>query len=158
VVSLLLDHAANFLAVWSNRRTIMISSRFRLIRVLLLVYLAATVATHAVLAVRRDDTAFATDEAWGHAIVVLVFAALLVPAASRAARGSRGAYRRLLIVSIVIPVASVVLVALPHLLPEWMRIEQAAYGALLLVVAVLAASGPVRRSVGPLRHSSPRGT
>jgi len=136
----------------------MISPRFRLIRALLLVYLAATVATIAVLAARHADTAFATDEAWGHAVVVLVFATLLVPAASRAAKGSRGAYRRLLIVSIVIPVASVVLVALPHLLPGWMRIEQAAYGVLLLVVAALAASRPVRRSLGPLRHSAPRGT
>ena len=121
-------------------------SRFLAIQVLLVVYLAATVATIGVLAARHADQAFATDEAWGHAIVVLVFAALLVPAASRAARGSRGAYRRLLIVSIVLPVVSVVLVALPHLLPGWMRVEQAAYGALLLVVAVLAASSPVRRS------------
>jgi hypothetical protein len=149
---------AKKLAAWSSRRLTTISSRFRLIRVLLLAYLAATVGTLGVLAARHADAAFATDEAWGHAIVVLVFAALLVPAASRAAKGSRGAYRRLLIVSIVIPVVSVVLVALPHFLPAWMRIEQAGYGVLLLVVAGLAASGPVRRSFAPLRHSSPRGT
>jgi hypothetical protein len=121
-------------------------SRFLAIRVLLAAYLAATVATLVVLAARHADAGFATDEAWGHAIVVLVFAALLVPAASRAAQGSRGAYRRLLIVSIVIPVVSVVLVALPHLLPGWMRVEQAVYGVLLLVVAVLAARSPVRRA------------
>jgi hypothetical protein len=120
--------------------------RFLAIQVLLLAYLLATVATLAVLAVRHDDAAFATDEAWGHAIVVLAFAVLLLPAASRAAAGSRGAYRRLRIVSVVIPAVSVVLVALPHLLPTWMRVEQAAYGVLLLVVAVLAASAPVRRS------------
>jgi hypothetical protein len=124
-----------------------IRSRFRTIRVLLFAYLLATVATIGVLVVRHEDRGFATDEAWGHAIVVLVFAVLLVPAAARAARGSRGAYRRLLVVSIVIPVVSVVLVALPDLLPPWMRVEQAAYGVLLLVVAVLAASSPVRRSL-----------
>lgn len=122
-------------------------SRFAVIRILLATYLAATVATIGVLAARRADTAFASDEAWGHAVVVLAFAVLLVPAGSRAAAGSRGAYRRLLVVSVVIPLVSIVLVALPHLLPPWMRIEQAAYGVLLLTVACLAASGPVRRSL-----------
>jgi hypothetical protein len=120
-------------------------SRFLAIRVLLLAYLLATLATIGALAVRHGDPAFATPEAWSHAVIVLVFAALLLPAATRAAAGSRGARRRLLAVSIVIPVVSVVLVALPHLLPPWMRVEQAAYGVLLLVVAALAASGPARR-------------
>jgi hypothetical protein len=143
----LFDHVAKRLTVRSKELLVTAArSRFHAIRILLLAYLLATVATLAVLGVRHADAAFATDEAWGHAIVVLAFAVLLIPAASRAAAGSRGAYRRLRIVSVVIPVVSVVLVALPHLLPPWMRVEQAAYGVLLLVVAVLAASGPVRRS------------
>jgi hypothetical protein len=141
------DHTVKELTTWSKELFVTVArSRFRVIRILLLAYLLATVATLAVLAVRHDDAAFATDEAWGHAIVVLAFAVLLLPAAARAAAGSRGAYRRLRIVSVVIPAVSVVLVALPHLLPPWMRVEQAAYGVLLLVVAVLAASSPVRRS------------
>jgi hypothetical protein len=132
-------------------------SRFLAIRILLLACLLATAATLGVLAARHEDAGFATDEAWGHAIVVLVFAALFVPAASRAARGSRGAYRRLRIVSVVIPVVSVALVDLSGFLPPWMRVEQAAYDVLLLLVAVLATSSPVRRSFRRLRHSCPGG-
>jgi hypothetical protein len=75
---------------------------------------------------------------WTHAIIVFGFALLLVSVTNRAANGSRVAYQRLRIISIVIPVVSVVLVALPGLLPTWMKVEQAVYALVLLTVAVLA--------------------
>jgi len=65
--------------------------------------------------------------------------------AAGAARGSRGAYRRLRVITAVMPVAIVVIIALPGTFPLWMKVEQAVCGVLLLgVVAVV--NGRVMRA------------
>lgn len=66
----------------------------------------------------------------GSAIIVLSFAVT-------AARGSRRAWVRLRIVGPVIVAAVVVIVSIPGFLPDWVRLEQAACGILLLPVAIL---------------------
>lgn len=124
------------------------SRSFTPIRVLIAVYAAATAGTIAVLAWWRDDSRIATPHAWGHAVTVLVFAVVLVAVARRAAAGSRRALLRLRIIAVVIPVVSVVLVAIPGFLPAWMRIEQAVYGVLLLSVAALSTRLTPGRPVG----------
>lgn len=43
----------------------------------------------------------------------------------------------------MIPVVSLVIVAIPEFLPVWMRVEQGVYGALLLVIAVLTRADPI---------------
>jgi hypothetical protein len=120
------------------------SVRFAAIRALTAVYAAATVATVGFLAWRHGDRAIATDHAWGHAVIVLGFAVLMLSVARHAARGSRRALLRLRIIAVVIPVASLVMVAIPGFLPVWMRIEQAVYGVLLLVIAGLASDARLR--------------
>ena len=73
---------------------------------------------------------------WVRGVVITVLAALLILLARRAFQGSRGAFRRMRIMSIAAPIAIVVIVALPHDgFPMWMKAEQAVVG--LLFVAVL---------------------
>ena len=119
---------------------------FRAIRALCWTYLAATVATVAFLAWKNDDHALVTQHAWGHEVILLVFAVVLVRVAGRAAAGNPRAYLRLRIVAIVVAVASLVVAAIPGFLPEWMRVEQLLYGILVAAVAVLAHRPAVRRS------------
>jgi hypothetical protein len=54
------------------------------------------------------------------------------------ARGRRRAYLRLRIASALMVVSIAALVALPGLLPAWMRIEQSVCGLLLAGVVVIA--------------------
>jgi hypothetical protein len=120
--------------------------RFRVIRALCGIYLAATVVTLGFLAWKNGDPALVTADAWVHEIILLVFAVVLVRVAQRAQAGNRRAHLRLLIVGSVVPVASLVEALIPGLFPTWMRIEQGLYGVLLLGVVALAASPAVRRS------------
>jgi hypothetical protein len=63
---------------------------------------------------------------------------LLLLFAARAAAGSRGAYRRLRIISVVTVVAIAVIVAVPGPFPGWLKIEQGVCGLIMAGVAVLA--------------------
>lgn len=74
---------------------------------------------------------------WIRCSLVLASALVVLAIASSASRGSRGAWVRLRIISPVIVVAVVVIVSIPGFLPDWVRIEQAVCGLLLLPVAIL---------------------
>ena len=100
-----------------------VTTTFIAIRALVMVYLIVAVAT---------------TEAWTHAVIVCAFAVLLIGVTARAATGDRRAYRRLRVISVVIPTVSVVLILIPGLFPTWMDVEQAGYAVLLLIVAALA--------------------
>lgn len=67
----------------------------------------------------------------GSSIVLLIFGI-------GAARGSRNALLRLRIVSPIVVAAVIVIVAIPGFLPDWVRIEQAVCGLLVLPVAIIA--------------------
>jgi hypothetical protein len=78
------------------------------------------------------------DAVWVRGVIVTVIAAVLILLARRAYQGSRGAFRRMRIMSIVAPIAIVVIVALPHDgFPVWMKAEQAVVGVLFVAVAVM---------------------
>ncbi len=100
-------------------------------------YALATLVTLAVLLWNRHDPTIATREAWTHALIVCAFAAVLLTVVRRAATGARGAVRRLRIISVVLPVVSLLEAVIPGLFPTWMRLEQLLYAALLLAVALL---------------------
>ncbi|GAB3390975.1 hypothetical protein GCM10027568_15820 [Humibacter soli] len=68
---------------------------------------------------------------FGSAIVLLLFTI-------GAARGSRSAWIRLRIVSPIVVVAVIVIVSIPGFLPDWVRVEQAVCGLLVLPVAIMA--------------------
>jgi hypothetical protein len=100
-------------------------------------YVAIAVGTLLALALLQVTApGLAPQEAWIHAVIVVVFAALL-PMRLRAARaGSKSGLRAVGIIATVLLVANVVVSLIPHLLPTWMRVEMIAI-ALLMGIAVL---------------------
>jgi hypothetical protein len=111
---------------------------FPAIKRLLLGYLGIGVAALVVVILLRNHPAEVNGAAWVRSIIVVATALILLSAATLAGRGSRGAYWRLRIISIVTTVAIVVIVVLPGTFPAWLKAEQAVCGVLMLGVALLA--------------------
>ncbi|MEV6229944.1 hypothetical protein AB0L88_18995 [Saccharopolyspora shandongensis] len=80
----------------------------------------------------------ATDEAWGHAVIVAVFA-IVLPLRTRAAlKGSPSGLRALTIIGCVLLVVNLVEAALPGVFPTWMRVEMLVIAAMMLILAILS--------------------
>jgi hypothetical protein len=126
---------------------------FRVIKGLLLGYLGIGIAALVAVILLRNHPAEVNGPAWVRSIIVVATALILLSAATLAGRGSRGAFLRLRIISIVTTVAIVVIVALPGTFPVWLKIEQSVCGVLMLGVAVLA-NGRTARSRFAARQSA----
>ena len=118
---------------------------FRVIKGLLLGHLGIGIAALVAVILLRNHPAEVKGPAWVRSIIVVATALILLSAATLASQGSRGAFLRLRIISIVTTVAIVVIVALPGTFPVWFKIEQSVCGVLMLGVAVLA-NGRTARS------------
>jgi hypothetical protein len=86
----------------------------------------------------------ATADAWGHAVIVIVFVILLPLRIGAARKGSTRALRAVIIMAAVVFVVNVVEAALPHAFPGWMRIEMVVI-AVLMALLVGLLTGRVRR-------------
>jgi peptidoglycan/LPS O-acetylase OafA/YrhL len=86
----------------------------------------------------------ATDEAWGHAVIVGAFSIVLFFRARAARKGSATGLRAVAIIGCVLFVVNLVEAALPGVFPSWMRVEMLVIAALMLALVVLAAR--VRRA------------
>ncbi|GAA2833654.1 hypothetical protein [Kribbella solani] len=122
------------------------AATLRSVRLLVTGYLAISVLTLIAIVVMRNDATAVNPAVWTRGTIVVAAATVTFLLARSAARGSRGAYRRLRIVSAAMLVAVVVIIALPGTFPLWMKSEQAVCGLLLLGVAVLV-NGKHLRSV-----------
>ncbi|PRY41729.1 hypothetical protein CLV43_105488 [Umezawaea tangerina] len=80
----------------------------------------------------------ATDEAWGHALIVGAFSVLLLLRARAARKGSATGLRAIVVIGCVLLVVNLVEAALPGVFPSWMRVEMVAIAALMLALVVLA--------------------
>jgi hypothetical protein len=118
---------------------------FPAIKGLLLGYLGIGIAALVVVILLRNHPAEVNPAAWVRSIIVVATALILLSAATLADRGSRGAFWRLRIISIVTTVAIVVIVVLPGTFPVWLKAEQSVCGVLMLGVALLA-NGRTARS------------
>jgi hypothetical protein len=107
-------------------------------------YVVLTVATVAALIVMSAVAPrLATSNAWGHAVIVVIFA-ILLPLRMRAARkGSTRALRVVTVIAVAVFAVNVVEAALPRF-PGWMRIEMAVTAVLMVLLAGLL-TGRVRR-------------
>ena len=112
-------------------------SAFRNIKRLVAGYLGIGVLALVAIVLLRNNAAEVNSAVWTRSVIVIITAALLLVFTVRAARGSRGAYRRLRIVSIVTPVAIAVIIAVPGAFPLWMKIEQGVCGVVMIGVAVI---------------------
>jgi hypothetical protein len=110
---------------------------FRPMLVLLAGFLAVSTAMEAVLVVQSATGTIVDSAIWIRCSLVLASSVVLLAIAAAAARGSRGAWRRLRIISPIVVVAVIVIVSIPGFLPDWVRLEQAVCGALVLPVAIL---------------------
>lgn len=116
---------------------------FRRIKALVGVYALISVLTLAGLVAYRNSSSVTTP-VWVRISIVAASSLILFALSMRAARGSRGAFRRLRILSAVMLVAIVVIVSLPGMFPVWMRVEQSVCGLLLLGVVVISSGRSLR--------------
>ncbi len=94
----------------------------------------ATLAALVVLSFTAPNQA--TSNAWGHAIVVSVFAVVL-PLRLRTARtGRRRAIRAVGLISAVLFLVNVIEALIPGFVPLWMRVQMFVIAALMLVVVL----------------------
>jgi hypothetical protein len=107
--------------------------------ILVRVYLVVVAATLALLVVYTFAAPhLATTNAWGHAIVVAVFAIVLPLRLRRAQTGYRGAVRAVGLIGALLFLANIVEVLIPGFVPVWMRVEMV-FVALLMVGVILDA-------------------
>lgn len=121
-----------------------IVERMKPLKVLAASYLAVSVLTLLAVVMLRHHPSIVTDAVWVRTTIVVISSALTFTFAVRAAAGSRGAYRRLRILSLVMVVAIGVIIALPGTFPIWLKLEQGVCGLLLIGVVILANRRPVR--------------
>lgn len=122
-----------------------VAAGVRLVATYVVLTIASIVAL-VVLAARGSDQA--TSEAWGHAIIVVVFCVLLPLRIRAARRGSRSAARAVAIIAVVVLVVNLVEAVLPTF-PAWMRVQMAAV-VVVMALLVFAMRGALRpaRAVG----------
>ena len=109
------------------------TAAFRKVKLLSGGYLGISALAVVAIVLLRHHQAEVNSAVWTHGILVAASALVTFGLAVRAARGSRGAFRRLRIGSPVIVVA----IALPGSFPLWMKAEQGVAGLLMIGVAVL---------------------
>jgi len=86
----------------------------------------------------------ANENAWGHAVVVTVFAVVL-PLRLRSARaGKRSAVRALGLIAAVLFVVNVVEALIPSFVPGWMRLEMLVIAVLMVGIVLEVARWAVR--------------
>lgn len=112
-------------------------SRFRPVLVLVTAYLLVSGAMETVLVVQSVTGTSVDSAIWTRCSLVLASALVLLLLAVAAARGSRSSWIRTRIISPVVVIAVIVIVAIPGFLPDWVRLEQALCGALVLPAAII---------------------
>lgn len=109
------------------------------------VYVVVALGTVLALVVTASSApTWATDEAWGHAVVAAVIAVLLPLRLRAARRGSGRALGAVTVIAGVLVVVNLVEAALPGVFPSWMRVEMVAIAALMLALALLCVRARAR--------------
>ena len=120
------------------------AAAFRKIKLLVGGYAGISLLGVVAIVLMRQHPAEVNSAVWVQGIVVAASALVAFNVAARAARGSRWAYRRLRILSVVVVAAIAVKVALPGTFPLWVKAELGVAGLFMIGVAVLANSSQLR--------------
>jgi hypothetical protein len=120
-----------------NNSDLSMRDRTRPLAVIVSLYVAIVLGTIAALAVLSVTAPHqVSSDAWGHAVIVAVFAVVL-PLRLRAARsGSLGALRAVGIIAAVLLLVNVIEASIPRLFPPWMRVEM--IGIAVIMAAAIA--------------------
>ena len=109
----------------------------RPVLVLLTAFTGVSLAMLGVLIV-QSTLGIAVDTAvWVRCSLVFASGVVMLLIARSASRGSRAAWVRIRIISPIVLVAVIVIVSIPGFLPDWVRVEQALCGLLVLPAAIL---------------------
>jgi hypothetical protein len=111
--------------------------RFRPVLVLFAAFILVSIAMEAVLVVQSIAGSPVDGAVWTRCSLVLASSIVLLLLTIAAVRGSRAAWRRLRIISPIVVIAVIVIVSIPGFLPDWVRLEQAVCGALVLPAAII---------------------
>lgn len=125
----------------------------RPVLILLSCFVALSAALLGFLAVLAAAGIGADIAIWIRGSFVLASAVLLLVFAVSAFRGSRSALLRLRIIAPIVLAAIVVIVSIPGFLPDWVRLEQAVCGALVLPVAIIV-NLPRTRALFPAKAAN----
>jgi len=93
----------------------------------------------------HDHPQLVNTAVWVRGSIVLATSGLMYLHAETASRGSKAAFNRLRIASIIVPLAIAVLIALPDPFPVWMKVQQGLCALVVAGVAVLVNRRPQRR-------------
>ncbi len=121
------------------------ATAFRRLIMLVVAYVGLSVLAVGVVALLRNHPAQVNATVWTRAVIVAGVSLITLSMTLIAARGNRGAWWRLRIVSAAQIVAIVVIIAVPGAVPLWVKLEQGACGLILLGVAAIA-NGSVMRA------------
>ncbi|GAA2007226.1 hypothetical protein [Microbacterium ulmi] len=110
---------------------------FAAVRALLAVLLIVSIAAVAFAFVEQSHAELVNTVVWIRSVAVVAAAIILYLLAVFASRGRAGAYRRLRLLSFLIPAGVVLLIVAPGEFPLWIKIEQAVCGALILAVGII---------------------
>jgi hypothetical protein len=123
---------------------VMRTDAFVPIKILVACYFGLAVLGFGAAIVLRDQPRLVNTDVWVHSGVLMVTSSLMYLAATLAARGSRSAFLRLRVASILVPLAIVVLIVLPDPFPVWMKVQNGLCALTVAGVALLANRSAVR--------------
>lgn len=134
-----IDHAVNKIDCMVNSFSRYRERNLSVVIGLVMLYVVSVVATIiALVLLSALAPKQATNEAWGHAIIVAVFAVVLPLRLCAARRGNRRARIAVGVIATVLVVVNVVEAAIPGFVPVWMRIAMLGTAVLMAVIALLA--------------------
>jgi hypothetical protein len=120
------------------------AAALRTTTILVAAYAALSVVTLVAVILLRNNPDIVNVAVWIRGCFATASSATLLAFAIKASRGSRGAYRRVRIISAVIVVAIAAIILLPGTFPLWMKVEQGVCELLLIGVVVIVNRRSVR--------------
>ncbi|GAB3913983.1 hypothetical protein GCM10011575_18830 [Microlunatus endophyticus] len=117
---------------------------FRVAAGLLVGYIAISAAALVFAVVERHNSGLVNGVVWIRGGAVLASSILLYVLCRFAEKGRTTAYRRLRLLSFIIPCGVLIIIIAPGEYPTWMKIEQVVCGALVLTIAILMSQPQVR--------------
>jgi hypothetical protein len=115
------------------------------------IFVVASAVVLAIVAAKALGHSSVNTFMWVRSAFLLAIALGLSRFAVRASNGARGAYDRLRLVSLVLPVAIVVVDLIPGVCPSWYAAVQGASTISLIAVAVITRREPLRSTFPPAR-------
>jgi len=121
-----------------------VREKLHIARTLLAGYAVLSVLTLLAIVVFSGNADVVTGAVWARGSILAAASLITFALGLSMARGVRSSYRRVQIISMAQVVAVIVIVSTPGDFPAWFKVENGVCGALLVIVALITLSRPVR--------------